>query len=69
LWEIDHEQSELGLVVNYFGSDMPGKFEKFSALILFDPENYEKGYFNVDIDVTSAKTSVTDSDELLVDSE
>lgn len=52
-WTIDHDSSRLGFVGTQSGAEFTGEFERFSAVMQFDPENLDTSSFDVSVDVTS----------------
>lgn len=64
-WVARPRESSLGFVATYDGIEFHGKFDKFNAEILFDPENLPGSRFTVDVDVTSAFTDDSTRDEAL----
>ena len=65
LWNMDQDKSMLGFIGDYAGTEFRGEFEKFAAIIRFDPEHPENGLFDVSIDVTSVTTYNDDWDEVI----
>lgn len=66
-WQVVHDKSRLGFTSSYGGVEFDGRFEKFTAKILFDPDNPEAGLFDVDIDVTSITTFSSERDTVIGD--
>jgi len=63
-WTVE-EASALGFIAMQQGSPVEGSFEKFDALIVFDPDNLESSQLDVDIDVTSISSGHSDRDRTL----
>ena len=59
----------LGFEGTYQGKAFDGRFERFTPTIVFDPAALDTARFNVEIDVTSAKTGVSDYDSTMQESE
>lgn len=59
------EGSALGFLARQQGSPVPGKFERFDARIVFDPEDLDASEISVGIDVTSISTGHSDRDKTL----
>ncbi len=55
-WTVDAGASRLTFEGKQAGASFTGRFEKWSANIVFNPENPEAGSVVVDIDMTSATT-------------
>jgi len=56
-------ESELGFAATWEGTVFRGDFNRFDALINFDPADLVGSSFDVAIDVTSARTGSRDRDE------
>lgn len=65
LWEVIPGQSTLGFTASYSGVDFDGRFEKFTAVIRFDPDHPGTSRFDVTVDVTSVNTDSADRDAML----
>lgn len=66
-WQVIMDKSRLGFKAKYGGTEFDGRFKKFTAEILFDPETPETGSFDVDIDVTSVTTFNAERDYTIGD--
>lgn len=53
----------------YQGEAFEGRFERFTPTIVFDPAALDTARFDVEIDITSAKTGVSDYDSTMQESE
>lgn len=56
LWTVDYARSKLGFSASQTGATFTGRFEKYQALISFDPDDLSKTSIEVTIDMTSART-------------
>ncbi|MGI9418404.1 MAG: cytochrome b/b6 domain-containing protein [Geminicoccaceae bacterium] len=63
-WTIE-EGSTLGFIALQQGSEVPGSFDIFDAVIVFDPDDLENSRIDVDIDVTSINTGQKARDDTL----
>ena len=68
-WQIVQDKSKLGFTSNYGGVEFDGRFNKYTAQILFDPKDPEAGSFNVNIDTTSITTFSSERDSVIGDPE
>lgn len=64
-WNVDAAKSTLGFSGTYQGEKFSGKFGKFDAAINYDAANLAASKFDVNIDVTSARTGNNDYDDQL----
>ena len=64
-WAVDYDASELAFVGSQTGKEFCGRFEEFSARIVFDPEAPENAKIEVTIDMDSAKTGDRQRDTAL----
>ncbi len=64
-WEVITAQSMLGFTASYSGVNFDGRFENFTAIIHFDPDNPGASHFNVTVDITSVNTDSADRDAML----
>lgn len=68
-WQVLYEKSKLGFIGSYGGDNFAGEFKQFNAIIDFDPEHPEQGYFDVTIDTTSITTFNEERDSVLGDAD
>jgi polyisoprenoid-binding protein YceI len=66
-WQIINDKSRLGFKANYAGVEFDGRFNTYTAKILFDPKNPEAGLFDVNIDTTSITTFNSERDSVIGD--
>jgi len=59
--------STLGFTATWEGSGFDGVFHRFTAAIVFSPEDLAGSRFEVEVDVTSADTQSSDRDEALAE--
>ena len=59
--------STLGFTATWEGSGFDGVFHRFTADIVFSPEDLAGSRFKVEVDVTSADTQSSDRDEALAE--
>lgn len=64
-WLIDPLQSRLGFIGSYDGVDFDGEFKQFNAVMHFNPEQPQLGYFDVEITTASVTTYSEDWDQTL----
>jgi polyisoprenoid-binding protein YceI len=64
-WNVDAAKSTLAFSGSYQGEKFNGKFGKFDAVIAYDAANLAASKFDVNIDVTSARTGNHDYDDQL----
>jgi polyisoprenoid-binding protein YceI len=64
-WNVDAAKSTVGFAGTYQGEKFSGKFGKFEAAIAYDAANLATSKFDVNIDVTSARTGNNDYDDQL----
>jgi polyisoprenoid-binding protein YceI len=64
-WAIIPAESRLGFEGSYSSSGFSGRFQQFSAMLHFDPEDLEHSLFDVTIDVTTVTTFNADWDAVL----
>lgn len=62
-WIVDHELSRLGFVATYDGVGFEARFERFDAHIRFDPQQLDKGVFDVVVNIASINSNSADRDE------
>lgn len=53
-WQVDYDNSSIGIIALVNGIAAEGKFKSFSAEIDFDPENPAAAHIAVTVDLTSA---------------
>lgn len=68
-WNVDAENSRVGFVATYDEIPFEGRFDEFTALIRFDPENPSDGSFLVTIGVASVDTDSPDRDEGMLEAD
>ncbi|MEM9439347.1 MAG: YceI family protein [Pseudomonadota bacterium] len=59
------EASELGFVALQQGAEVRGRFDRFNAVIVFDPDDLENSRIDVNIDVVSINTGQDSRDDTL----
>lgn len=64
-WLIDPQQSRLRFIGSYDGVAFDGEFKQFSAAMYFDPQQPQRGFFDVKIATASVTTYSDDWDETL----
>ncbi|NWG70675.1 MAG: YceI family protein [Parvularculaceae bacterium] len=64
-WKVDYANSRLGFVGEQTGKAFQGKFRKFEATIVFDPDNPATARIDVTVDMTSAVTGDKQRDSAL----
>lgn len=64
-WEIDPGHSGVSFKVRHLFSKVPGKFDKFSGVIQFDPKNPAAASVKVTIQTASINTDIAKRDEHL----
>ena len=64
-WQVDHSESQISFFAIQEGIQFPGKFERFQAQIVFDPDKLNSSYFKVAIDTTSVNTQAKERDDIL----
>ena len=64
-WQIIADKSRLGFKSKYANTEFDGRFNNFSAKILFDPKKPEAGLFDVSIDTTSITTFNSERDSVI----
>ncbi len=68
-WNVDAETSRIGFVATYDEIPFEGRFDEFTALIRFDPENPSDGSFLITIGVASVDTDSPDRDEGMLEAD
>lgn len=68
-WNVDAETSRIGFVATYDEIPFEGRFDEFTALIRFDPENPSDGSFLITIGVASVNTDSPDRDEGMLEAD
>lgn len=68
-WVVDHSQSRLGFDAVANGQAFSGKFGKWDAVILFDPDQLEKSSAQVTIDMNSPDSGDPTRDTTLPEEE
>lgn len=67
-WQtVQPAQSSIGFVSTQMGVDVPGKFSRFHANILFDADAPQNSHAQVTVDTTSVSAGGTEVDETLKD--
>ncbi len=61
-WFIDSERSTLSFLVKQYGQPLEGGFNNFDGEIYFDPNQLQKSYAVIKVDISSIKTGSTDRD-------
>jgi len=64
-WQIIADKSRLGFQSKYANTEFDGRFNNFTAKILFDPKKPETGLFDVSIDTTSITTFNSERDSVI----
>ena len=64
-WSVDLAHSRLGFVATQAGAEFAGQFHKFSADIVFSPDDLEHSLIDVEIDILSVDTQSRDRDSML----
>lgn len=64
-WAVDHAQSKLEFVAEQTGAEFRGRFEDWSADIVFDPEDLANASITVTVAMDSAKTGDRQRDSAL----
>jgi len=64
-WTVDMDKSELTFTASQSGSPIDGVFEKFTALIAFDPANLDGSSVDITIDMASVNTQGADRDQTI----
>ncbi len=64
-WRIDPAGSSLGFTATQAGARFDGQFERFSAVIDFDPAEPSAGRFDVRVDLVSVTTREAERDGIL----
>jgi polyisoprenoid-binding protein YceI len=64
-WKVNYDESRLGFSATQSGGAFTGEFEKFDAVILFDPENLAAASIDATVDMSSAKTGDRQRDTAL----
>jgi len=54
-WKIDTKTSKISIIATINSASAQGQFEKFSAIIDFDPEDLTSANIKVDVDLTAVK--------------
>lgn len=62
-WSVVPDQSRLGFVATWEGTEFDGVFRRFDADLAFDPRQPEQGRFMVTVEVTSADANSSDLNE------
>lgn len=62
-WRIDHDNSRLGFTATQSGAEFDGEFQRFEAVMRFDPQALDAALFDVTVDVTSFDTNSRDRDQ------
>lgn len=68
-WTVDYAESRLGFRATQTGTAFEGRFERFEAAILFDPEDLSGSRVEVTVDMASAATGDRQRDAALPASE
>lgn len=69
-WAADYtvkDGSRLGFIGSFQGEEFQGRFNRFEAIIRFDPAQLEDSKFDVTVDLSSADTGDSERDVLLPD--
>lgn len=64
-WSVDHDASSLGFVTSWGQTPVRGKFRRWSADIVFDPDALDRSSAKVRIDMASATTGSADTESAL----
>jgi polyisoprenoid-binding protein YceI len=64
-WQVDYAQSKLSFTANYSGTEVKGKFDKFKADIIFDPNHLDQSKVTAEIDLRSINTENAERDTAL----
>ncbi len=64
-WTVDHAKSSLKFEGAQTGTPFEGRFEKWQAEIVFDPEDLSQSSIDVTVDMSSAKTGDAQRDQAL----
>lgn len=64
-WSIDPAHCSVNFAVKHIFVKIPGRFDRFSGTILFDPENLAGSRFDITVETASVNTFVAKRDEHL----
>lgn len=64
-WSVDMAKSQLGFSGTQTGAAFDGKFTRFSAAIVFDPDHLDTSHITVTVDLASAATGDVQRDTAL----
>ncbi|GAB6038838.1 YceI family protein [Fundidesulfovibrio butyratiphilus] len=65
VWKIDPDHTSFTFTIRHILGDVPGRFDKFSGKLSFDPENLDDSAFDITVKTASVNTAVAKRDEHL----